>query len=144
MDIPDDRTVAVTFLREFLGLPAVRPDGVRDLLVVACDRGAPVPGGADRPWRLALGDWPEIWRDAAETGPRYLAMLRGLGNPHLIATIEDIDMSGWGIDGAVADPERRVVPVLGTAYACAALAGCRLDADLTFGWPLPEERYAFL
>lgn len=143
MYIPDDRVITVAFLREFLSLPAERSDGTCDLVVVARDRGAPVPSVADGPWRLALGEWPEVWRDTPETGPRYLVMLRGLTAPYLIATIEDIDPGGWGADGAF-EPERRLVPVRGTAYAASALAGCQLDADVTLGWPLPEERYAFM
>jgi hypothetical protein len=143
VNIPDDRVITVAFLREFLGLPAFRLDGVRDLLVVARDPGAPVPAIADRPWRLALGEWPESWRDAPETGPRYLVMLRGLTAPSFIATVEDIYTAGWGTDGD-GELERRVVPVSGTAYATAFLAGCRLDADVTFGWPLPEEQFAFM
>jgi hypothetical protein len=143
MNIPADWVITVTFLREFLGLPASRPEGVRDLLVVARDSSAPVPGLADGPWRLALGDWPEAWRAAPETGPRYLVMLRQLTTGYVIAVIEDIDPAGWAADGD-SDPQHRLVPVRGTAAATAHLAGCVLDTDVTFGWPLPEEQYAFL
>jgi hypothetical protein len=143
MTIPDDLTVTVPEVRTILGLPASRPEGVRDLLVVARDRSAPVPDLAVSPWRLALGDWPEEWRAKPDTGPRYLMMLRQLTTGYVIAVVEDIDPAGWGTDED-ADPQHRFVLVRGTAVATARLAGCCLDADLTFGWPLPEEQYAFL
>jgi hypothetical protein len=144
MTIPDNRTLTVTGLRQVLDLPATRPDGVRDLLVVGRDRGTPVPGAAERPWRLALGSWPETWRQAPETGPRYLVMLRQLTTGYVIATVEDIEPAGWAADQDT-DPQHRIVPVSRTAYGKAAmLAGCHLDTNLTFGWPLPEEQYAFL
>jgi len=136
-------TLDVTGLRQVLGLPASRPEGVRDLLVVARDRSAPVPHLPASPWRLALGDWPETWQEAPETGPQFLVMLRQLTAGYVIAVVEDIDPAGWGADGT-ADLQRRVVPVRGTAAATAQLAGCRLDTDLAFGWPLPEEQYTFL
>lgn len=143
MTTPQDDIITITSLRQVLGLPAARPDGVRDLLAVARDRGAPVPSLALSPWRLALGDWPETWREEPETGPRFLVMLRQLTTGYIIAAIQDIDPAGWGADGN-GDPQHRLVPVLGTASATARLAGCCLDTDLTFGWPLPEEQYAFM
>jgi hypothetical protein len=140
MNVPDDGIISVPFLREFLGLPASRPDEVRDLLLIPCPGGASLAG----PWRLALGDWPEAWREAPETGPRYLAVLHGLAEPYFIAAIWSIDQSGWGEDTA-ADPQLRAVPALSPPDpATSHLAGCRLDTDLMFGWPLPEEQYAFL
>ena len=143
MTTPDDLTVTVPALRTTLGLPASRPEGVRDLLVVARDRSAPVPDLAVSPWRLALGDWPETWREAPETGPRYLVMLRQLTTGYVIAAVADIDPAGWGADGD-SDPQHRLVPVSGIATATAQLADCVLDTDVRFGWPLPEEQYAFL
>ncbi|MBV9445881.1 MAG: hypothetical protein JO345_08300 [Streptosporangiaceae bacterium] len=144
MSIPDDRAVTVPALRQTLGLPAERPDGIRDLLAVPRERGAPVPDVSADPWRLALGDWPETWRADPRTGPLYLVMLRGFAAPYLIATVEDIDPKRWGTE-ADADPARCVVPVRGTAFAATAiLAGCRLDAEVMFGWEQPEEQYAFL
>jgi hypothetical protein len=140
---PDDFTVPVPVVRAILGLPPVRPGTVRDLLVVARDRGTPVPDLTVSPWRLALGDWPETWREAPETGPRYLMMLRRLTTGYVIAAVADIDQAGWGADGNC-DPQRRLVPTCGTAVATAQLAGCVLDTDVRFGWPLPEEQYAFL
>jgi hypothetical protein len=143
MTVPDDLTVPVPVVRAILGLPPARPEGVRDLLVVARDRGTPVPDLAVSPWRLALGDWPETWREAPETGPRYLVMLRQLTTGYVIAAIADIDPAGWGTDGNSA-PQHRLVPACGTAAATGQLAGCVLGTDVTFGWPLPEEQYAFL
>jgi hypothetical protein len=70
-------------------------------------------------------------------------MVRQLTAGYVIAVVEDIDPAGWGVDSE-ADPQRRLVPVLGVASATARLAGWRLDAGMTFGWPLPEEQYAFL
>jgi hypothetical protein len=133
----------VAGLRQVLGLPASRPEGVRDLLVVARNRTAPVPDLSVTPWRLALGDWPETWQQAPETGPRFLVMLRRLTTGYVIAVVEDIDPAGWGVDGD-ADPQHRLVPVRGTATTTSQFAGYRLDTDVTFGWPLPEEQYAFL
>jgi hypothetical protein len=139
MNIPEDRVITVAFLREFLGLPPERPDGVRDLLVI------PVAGGTSLsgPWRLALGDWPERWRISSETGPRYLVVLHGLTAPYFIAAISDIDRPQWGDDTA-ADAQFRAVPVGPLPHASTSwLAGCRVDTDTTFGWPLPQEQYAF-
>lgn len=138
-----DQSVTVAGLRQALGLPAVRPDGVRDLLVVARDRVSPVPDPGVSPWLLALGDWPEAWRAQPSTGPRYLVMLRQLTTGYVIAAVEEIDSDGWGADTG-ADPQQRIVPVRSAAPANAWLAGSRLDTDVVFGWPLPEEQYAFL
>ena len=144
MNIPDDRVITVAFLREYLGLPAERPDGVRDLLVVPRSSGTPVPAAEPGAWQLALGDWPEAWRDAPETGPRYLVMLHGTAAPYFVALVEEVDPSGWGEDVDAA-PGLREVPV--GAVPCeltAWLAGCQLDTDVSFGWPLPEEQFAFM
>jgi len=143
MSIPANRVVTIPALRRFLGLPAERPDGIRDLLIVPSEPGTPVPAAQPGAWQLALGDWPEAWRAEPDTGPRFLVMLHGLARPYFIATVEVIDIARWG-DDAGSSPGRREVPVTGTAYAeTASLAGCRLDCDLSFGWPSPEEQYAF-
>jgi hypothetical protein len=140
LNVPDDGIISVPLLREFLGLPPQRPDDVRDLLLIPRPGGAPLAG----PWRLALGDWPETWRGAPGTGPRYLTVLHGLEAPYFIAAIWGIDQSGWGQD-TPADPQLRAVPVISPPDpATSHLAGCRLDTDLRFGWPLPEEQYAFM
>jgi hypothetical protein len=141
MTMHNDDALTIPALRRSLGLPAERPDGIRDLLAVPRDLGAPVPPPDS--WRLALGDWPELWRAEPASSPRFLVMLRGAASPYFIATIEDIDPGGWGLD-VDADLSRRVVPVRGTAYAMAVLGGSLLAMDLTFGWDRPEERYAFL
>jgi hypothetical protein len=142
MIIADD-CITVSGLRHILGLPAERPDGVRDLLVVASDRAAPVPDPAASPWQLALGLWPEEWQANPQTGPRYLVMLRQLTIGYIIAAIEEIDPARWGAEPH-ADPRLRTVPVRGPAPATVELTGCRLDLNATFGWPLREEQYAFL
>jgi hypothetical protein len=140
MNIPEDRLITVVFLREFLGLPAPRPDGVRDLLVIPCEGGTSLAG----PWRLALGHWPETWRAQPDAGPRYLVVLHGLSAPYFIAAIDEIDGARWG-DDASGDPQRRDVPVTRAPHSATSwLAGCQLETDMTFGWPLPEEQYAFL
>lgn len=141
MSMSADRLITVAFLRNALGLAEERPDGVREILAVRRDLGAPVP--AWNSWRLALGDWPESWAADEGTGPRYLVMLRGEASPYFIATVEDINASSWGLDEAVSGV--RVVPVRGTAHQVTAmLAGCRLETDVRFGWQQPEEQYAFL
>jgi hypothetical protein len=137
-----DRAYTVPALRLFLGLPAERPDGVRDLLVVPREPGTPIPAAGS--WRLALGDWPDAWRTDPEASPRFLVMLHGLTEPFLIATVEEIDVLRWGEDD-VSAPDRRVVPVIGTeCQVTATVAGARLDCGVTFGWRNPEEQYAFL
>jgi hypothetical protein len=142
MTIPDDRIITVPALRKTLGLPARRPDGVRDVLGVPCELGDPVPPRDS--WRLALGDWPEIWQSSPGTGPVFLVMLEGPASPYFVATVEEIPSHLWGCDPD-SPPERRVVPVRGTAYAATArLAGCQVRTDLVFGWDHTEERYAFL
>jgi hypothetical protein len=142
MTIPNDRVLTIPVLRQTLGLPPERPDGVRELLAVPRDLGEPIPNRDT--WRLALGDWPEIWHAEPGTGPSYLVMLRGPASPYFIATIEDIEPDLWGSD-TDAPPEQRVIPVRGTAYeATAVLAGAQLEMDLTFGWDRREEQYAFL
>jgi hypothetical protein len=144
MTISDDRAVTVAGLREILGLPSERPDGVRDLLAVPREPGTPIPVAGPGAWQLALGDWPEAWQSEPGTGPGFLVMLHGIASPFFVATVEQIDRARWGEDSG-ADPDRREVPVTGTAYAATAVvAGCQLDADLVFGWPRPEEQYAFL
>jgi hypothetical protein len=140
MTISDDRAVTVAGLREILGLPPQRPDGVRDLLAVPCEHGRPIPVA----WQLALGDWPEAWQAEPGTGPRYLVSLREYAGRFFIAAVTQVDAARWGEDGG-GDPDRREVPVTGTDFgASAVVAGCLLDADISFGWPRPEERYAFL
>jgi hypothetical protein len=140
MIVPEDRVITVEFLREFLGLPGVRPDGVRDLLVIPREGGTSLAG----PWRLALGNWPETWRAQPETGPRYLVVLHGLTAPYFIAAIDEIDGVQWGTDSG-GDPQHRDVPITGAPHSATSwLAGCLLDMDMTFGWSLPEEQYAFL
>lgn len=144
MSFPDDRVVTLSVLRQTLGLPAERPDGVRDLLVVPREPGTPIPPTLPGAWQLALGDWPETWRAEPGTGPRFLVMLHGLASPYFIATAEEINRARWGED-AGGPPDRREVPVTGTAYvATASLAGCRLDCDLSFGWQYTEEQFAFV
>lgn len=115
MTIPNDAPHSLRALRIHLGLPPERRDGVRDLLAVQRGLGSPVP--APDSWRLALGDWPELWAAEAANGPRFLVMLQGTASPYFIATIEDIDPGGWALDGPDPDPARRVVPVRGTARA---------------------------
>jgi hypothetical protein len=142
VSMPDDRRITIPALREILDLPRERPDGIRELIAVPRGLGEPVP--ARDSWRLALGDWPEIWRTSPDTGPRYLVMLRGPASPYFIATVEDIDPDAWGVDSD-SPPDQRVVPVRDTAYEkTAILAGAQLDTDLTFGWNRLEEQYAFL
>lgn len=142
MTIPDDRIITVPVLRQVLGLPAERPDKVRDLLAVPCGLGDPIPPRDS--WRLALGDWPEIWHQSPGTGPVFLVMLEGAVSPYFVATVEEILPHRWGCDPE-SSPDRRVIPVRGTAYAATAkLAGCQVRTDLTFGWDHTEERYAFL
>jgi hypothetical protein len=144
MNVHDEHVVTVEILRRTLGLPAGRHDGVRDLLIVPREPGTPIPAAVPGAWRLALGDWPEAWRDEPDTGPRFLIMLHGLASPYFIATAEEINRARWGEDTG-GPPDRREVPVTGTAYvATAALAGCQLDCDLSFGWQFPEEQFAFL
>ena len=141
MTVPFDRMLTVPELRAILGLPRSRPDGVREVLAVPRPPGAPVPPRDS--WRLALGDWPEAWAAEPGTGPRYLVMLRGTVSPYFIATVEDIDASAWGLDGAGTGGSR-VVPVRGTAHSVTALtAGCQLETDIRFGWQQPEEQFAF-
>jgi len=128
-------------LRVVLGLPSVRPPGARDLLVVARAAGTPVPA-ADS-WRLALDDWPDVWRSSPSAAPRLLVMLDGLAAPFFIATIESIDACAWGLDAGAA-PDRRVVPVTGTeCQLTAVIAGAQVDCEPAFGWLRPEEQYAF-
>jgi hypothetical protein len=141
MSHPFDRILTVPELRGHLGLPREPADGNRELLVVRRDLGEPVPAAGS--WRLALGDWPDAWRAEHGAGPRFLVMLHGTASPYFIATIEDIDAEDWGLDGD-AEPDQRVVPVRGTAYATAELAGDQLELDLMFGWDRPEEQYAFM
>lgn len=124
--------ISLADLRSHLGLPT---DRIGELLIDARDPGDPVL--ARDQWRLALGDWPEQWHAAPDTAPRFLVMLRG----QVIATIEDIDPSGWGHDDA--DPAARAVPVRGTAAATGVLGGRVLVVGFTFGWDEPAERWAF-
>jgi hypothetical protein len=131
MTSPNDEAVSLADVRLRLGLPT---DGTGELLLVSRSHGDPIPPPSQ--WRLALGDWPEQWRDDPETAPRFLVMLR----ENVIATIEDIDPSGWGFDDA--NPTARVVPVRATAAATAEFGGRVLVADVTFGWNEPAERWA--
>jgi hypothetical protein len=128
----NDGAISLAGLRRHLGLPA---DSIGELLIVA--RGLSDPVLPRDQWRLALGDWPEQWRTAPDTAPRFLVMLRR----QVIATIEDIDPGGWGLDDA--EPAARIVPVRGTADATGVLGGRALVVDLTFGWDEPDERWAF-
>jgi hypothetical protein len=141
--IPRGATVTIARLREELGVPRERPDGVRDVLAIPCADGEPLPDGpAARP--LALGDWPEDWRQNPASGPQYLVALRGLARPWRVAGVWETDPARWG-DDAGADPKRRIVPLLAPAYVpSAALTGALLDAPLVFGWIDREEQYAFL
>ena len=139
MTIPPDRVITVTFLREFLGMPASRPDGVRDLLVIPRPGGTPLSG----PWQLALDGWPDEWRSSPSSAPRFLVVLHGLAAPYFVAGIWEIDRQLWGSD-ASGDRGLREVPVIPRPHeATSHLAGCEVDADMTFGWSLPEEQYAF-
>ena len=132
---------SISELRVVLGLPSVRPPGVRDLLVVAREAGTPIPA-ADS-WLLALDDWPDTWRTDPSTAPRLLVMLDGLAAPFFIATIEMIDDCAWGRDTG-ASPDLRVVPVTGTeCQLTAVVAGAQVDCESAFGWLRPEEQYAF-
>jgi hypothetical protein len=138
MTIHNDAPYSLRTLRTRLGLPPERPVGVRDLLAVQRGLGSPVP--APDAWRLALGDWPELWAIEPANGPLFLIMLQGEASPYFIATVEDIDPTRWALDGPDPDPQRRVVPVRGTDRATAALAGRRLELD-----PARSiEKYAFL
>ena len=143
MTIPNGAVVTVTGLRETLGLPGERPDGVRDVLAIPCHDGQPPPeGSAAGP--LALGDLPETWQRDPASGPRFLVALRGLVSPYRIAGIWETDPARWGEDSG-ADPSRRTVPLLAPAYVPSAVLTRRLlGADLVFGWINPEEQYAFL
>jgi hypothetical protein len=133
--------LTVPELRRALGLPVVRPLSVRDLLVVARETGAPIPP-ADS-WRLALGDWPDLWRSGPSVAPRFLVMLDGLAAPFFVATIETVDACAWGLD-TDASPDCRVVPVTGTeCQVTAVVAGAQVECDSSFGWVRPEEQYAF-
>jgi len=139
VNVPEDRAITVAFLREFLTLPISRPDGVRDLLVIPRPGGMPLSG----PWRLALGDWPDEWRSAPSSAPRFLVVLHGLTAPYFVAGIWEIDRQLWGSD-ASGERGLREVPVIPRPHeATSHLAGCEIDTDMMFGWPLPEEQYAF-
>jgi hypothetical protein len=141
--IPAGARVTVARVREVIGVPAaVRADGARDVLAVPAADGAPLPGEAAV--RLALGGWPEEWRDCPQSGPGFLVALRGTGRSWRIAGVWETDPARWGQD-AGSGPRRRLVPLAGVALVpSAVLAGAVLDAPLVFGWPDPEERYAFL
>ena len=136
MTIHNDAPYSLRALRTRLGLPPERPAGVRDLLAVQRGLGSPVPDA----WRLALGDWPELWAIEPANGPLFMIMLQGEASSYFIATVEDIDPTRWALDGPDPDPQRRVVPVRGTARAAAALAGRRLELDSARS----IEKYAFL
>jgi hypothetical protein len=139
LNVPEDRVINIAFLREFLGLPISRPDGVRDLLVIPRKGGTPLSG----PWRLALGDWPGEWRSSPSSAPQFLVVLHGLTPPYFVAGIWEIDHHLWGSDVS-GDRGLREVPMIPRPHeATSHLAGCELDTDMTFGWPLPEEQYAF-
>ena len=132
MNVPESRVISVSFLREFLGLPAARPDGVRDLLVIPRPSGAPLPG----PWRLALGHWPDTWRAAPSAAPRFLVVLDGLivsaaGN----RTITDCDPTAHAEivarrDGARKTGNYRLIgaTLFVTVEPCAMCAGALVQA----------------
>ncbi|MGH3165073.1 MAG: hypothetical protein ACRDN0_04150 [Trebonia sp.] len=144
MPIPNGPMITVASLRETLGRPAERPDGVRDLLAVPWNESGLVPDGATAAGPLALGDWPQMWRADPDCGPRFLIALRGVASPYRIAGIWETNPARWDEDSG-ADPSRRTVPVLAPAYvASAVLAGRLPEADLTFGWLSPEEQFAFI
>lgn len=144
MPILNGPMITVSTLRETLGRPAERHDGVRDLLAVHRNESGLVPDGTTAAGPLALGDWPEAWQADPDCGPRFLIALRGVAVPYWIAGIWETDPARWGEDSG-ADPSRRAVPVLAPAYvASAVLAGRLLETDLTFGWLNPEEQFAFL
>lgn len=146
MTMPDAPPLAVPELRGILGLPAERPLGVRDLIAVPGNGTDAIPGDPALfpPVVLALGDWPERWRDVPESGPEFLVTLRGDTNPYRIADIWKTNPGSWGLDQD-ADPGHRTVPLLSLAYVTSAtLAGRILDTGFTFGWLNPEEQFAFL
>jgi hypothetical protein len=138
---PNEPVVTVQALRESLGLPPERPDGVRDVLAALSDAPA---GSSSLMFRLALGDWPEAWRADPPTGPQFLVTLLGHSDPFQIRDIYAIDATRWG-DDTGADPQERLVPVAQLDDAASLrLRGSRLRTGLSFGWPEPEERFAFL
>lgn len=145
MIIPDSEVVTVSVLREVLNLSRTRPESTRDVLAVLCGADeTPVPLTTDVNWPLALGRWPETWRQAPATGPQYLVSLCGLASPYLITGIWETEPDRWGHDSGT-DLSRRTVPLRSPAYAAAAaLAGRYLDTSLTFGWLHAEEQFAFL
>jgi hypothetical protein len=141
--IPNGPTVTIARLRLELGLPAERPSGIRDVLVIPC-LGSEPGDDATTAGPLALGDLPEEWRRSPATGPRYLVTVRGLANPWRVAGIWETDPARWG-DDADAPPSRRLVPLRGAAYVLAAvLSGRAIEARLTFGWIAITDQYAFL
>jgi hypothetical protein len=138
---PNEIVVAVPALRESLGLAPERPEGVRDVLA---SLGRAPEGSRSLVLRLALGDWPEAWRSEPETGPRFLVTLAGRADPYQIDDVYTIDAARWG-DDTGADPQERLVPVAQLdREASLRLRGSRLRTGLSFGWPEPEERFAFL
>lgn len=146
MMTPNAPQLAVPELREILGLPAERPAGVRDIIAIPRTGTDAIPEEPALlpPVVLALGDWPERWHHAPESGPKYLVALRGLASPYWISGIWEIDTPAWGLD-TDARPGHRTVPVTTLAYvASAELAGQMLDTGVTFGWLNPDEQFAFL
>jgi hypothetical protein len=138
---PNEPVVTVQALRESLGLDPHRPDGVRDVVAALSDAQA---GSRSLVLRLALGDWPEAWRADPPTGPRFLVTLAGHADPYQIRDVYTIDATRWG-DDTGADPQERLVPVSHLDEALSLqLRGSQLQTGLSFGWPLPEERFAFL
>ncbi len=141
---PNGSVVTVPALREALGLPKQRPEGVRDLLGVLWEPPEPVTVAAVAARPLALGDWPEAWRADPASGPQFLIALRDQADPYLIARVFWVDGTRWG-DHTGADPQHRQVPVSArTTLAAVRLAGRRVLAGVSFGWPQPEEHFAFL
>jgi hypothetical protein len=141
--MPSGIAVTAGALRQVLGLAPERPEGVRDVLAAWCPA-RPVTPEMAAGRRLSLGDWPEAWRAGPESAPWILLALTGAAAPHLIAGVFTIDATKWGQDVG-ADPRYRQVPVLDAcALGAAFLGGRHVVAGVRFGWPAPEENFAFL
>jgi hypothetical protein len=135
--------VTVHELRQTLSLAAERPDGVRDVLAIACPA-RPVTAQAVAGRVLALGDWPELWRIEPACGPAILVTLSGDIAPYLITGVFRTDPAQWRPDES-ADPQRWRVPACWPYAQGAVLLDDRHAlAGVRFGWPDPEERFAFL
>jgi hypothetical protein len=141
--MPSGIAVAVGALRQALGLAPGRPEGVRDVLAAWCP-GRPVTPEMAAGMRLSLGGWPEVWQSAPGSAPGIFVALTGAAAPHLIAGVFTIDATAWGQD-VDADPRYRQVPVSGACALGVAFLGSRhVVAGVRFGWPAPEENFAFL